>query len=434
MSLASAAIVALSEPAREAIRRLLEAVPDTSAKALIANVLRFALPALQNLSEVDTSINTYFTSHMDSTGDAVDLALGEVRSTAFKRVRALIGFLASRGVLALDEGKDRESLDDFRDSVELLPEDFGIFEERATPTHEPPSPLAGVDEVDIEAAFDTIAPEAGQASVRVRLGEMNKQLDVLGHALLDQLNTSEALIDQARKAGNLEAVIRELDVGRESLTEGLFELLNTIFELFPGTYERSALLPGYRDSLQKALLVRRGVRDLSRAVSAANDRLQNEALPVDLREDTYLSLVDVLQHFRVGEVFQAMRPPDRWEVSNLHEELRRAKFSGAAMVAEGLSRYLESLVVVVNQREVLVQHDEGIAREIRESLTVARSVLLVSSAGAKRLVLEALEAAGKLYGRNAALDAKVRAWRQHPPDMEGADEVERIITSLEELL
>jgi hypothetical protein len=432
MNVASAAMGALSEPAREAIKRLLESVPDTSAKALIANVLRFALPALQNLSEVDTSINTYFSYYKDDIGEALDLALGEVRSTAFKRVRALIGFLASRGVLALDEGKDREAIDDFRDSADLFSDEM-FFGERATPTQEPTSPLAGVDEVDIEAAFDSIAPE-GEASVRERLKTLNEQIDVIGHALLEQLNTSEAQIDQARAARNHEAVMRELDVCRESLSEGLFELLNTIFELFPGAYEPAALLPGYRDALQKALLVRRGLRDLSRAVSAANDRLHDERTPADIRESTCRTVSDVLTHFRSGEVFHAMRPPDRWELSNLVEELKRVTAGQAALVSEGLSRYLESLVVVVNQREVLVQHDEEVAREIREALTAARSVLLVSSAGAKRLVSEALEAVSKLYGRSAALDAQVRDWRMHPPSMEGAEELERVIACLEELL
>ena len=155
-----AAMGFMTEPARDAIKRLLESVPDTSAKVMIANVLRFAVPALQSLKEIDKSLNAYFSFYKDDIGDALEMVMAEVRATAFKRVRALIGFLASRGILSLDRPDDDgyEPTDSFDFGEEF---DLGAFDESSveTPEFEAESMLEAVDEIDIEAAFESIAPE-----------------------------------------------------------------------------------------------------------------------------------------------------------------------------------------------------------------------------------------------------------------------------------
>lgn len=431
-----AAMGFMTEPARDAIKRLLEAVPDTTAKALIANVLRFAIPALESLTEIDKSMNSYFAFYKDDLGNALEIVISEVQATAFKRVRALIGFLASRDLLRLDESHEGDADFEPSDSYDFSEEfDLGAFEESSieAPEEEAASMLESVDEIDIEAAFDNIAPE-GETTVRQKLDEMNSEIGVIGNALLEQLNTSEHLIGEALDAQNDQAMMRELDVCRDSLSEGLYALLNTIFDLFPGSYDKANLLPGYKDALQKALMIRRGIGDLARAVGAANDKLQHDDLDQAYKETTYFSLLDVLQNFRTGEVFQGMRPPDRWEFSNFQEELRKAGFSSCQLTTESLCRYLESLGVVINQREVLILHDQDVLGTIHECVGAARSLLMVSVAGAKAQLEEALGLASKLHGRNPALDAQLRIWRREPPALETAEEIEEMATHLEELL
>lgn len=431
-----AAMGFITEPARDAIKRLLEVVPDTSVKALIANVLRFAIPALQSLTEIDKSMNAYFAFYKDDFGDALAIVVSEVRSTAFKRVRAFIGFLASRGLLRLDEFHDGDADFDPAESYEFSEEfDLGAFDESSieAPEDEAASMLEAVDEIDIEAAFDNIAPE-GETTVKEKLDEMNTELGVIGNALLEQLNSSEQLINEALEAQNDQALMRELDVCRDSLSEGLYALLNTIFDLFPGSYDKAAMLPGFKDALQKAQMIRRGISDLARAVGAANDKLQTEDLDLAYRESTYFSLLDVLQNFRTGEIFQSMRPPDRWEFSNFQDELRKAGYFKCQITTESLCRYLESLGVVINQREVLIQHDQEVLGEINECLGAARSLLMVSVAGAKAQIEEALRLASKLHGRNPTLDAHLRSWRRESPSMTTAEEIEETATQFEEIL
>src|SRR5262249_13178511 len=150
-----------------------------------------------------------------------------------------------------------------------------------------------------------------------------------------------------------------------------------------------------------ALLVRRGLTDLQRAVAPKNDIVQNAKSKPDKREKALLAIREALANFVKGEVFKAMRPADRWEITKFEREL--ADPAGANLSAEGLAKCLESLGSV-NRREVLVIHDEHQLNELREALAAARPLVELNTHVAADMVLKALAIADSLYGRSPGND------------------------------
>ena len=137
--------------------------------------------------------------------------------------------------------------------------------------------------------------------------------------------------------------------------------------------------------------------------------------------------------FIKGEVFRAMRPADRWELTKFERELREQSGGVAYLSSEGLAKYLESLGSI-NRREVLVTHDQRALEELRESLSAARPLLEINTRVAADLVQRGLAAAISLYGRNSANDELIVALRDAAPSLESASEIEGTVDTLELLI
>jgi hypothetical protein len=426
----------MEDTARSHIQRLLDAIGDASAKNLVADLMRFAVTALQAFSDFDQLVYEYHLAYTSRETNEVDLVemLSNLRAKGFKPVRNVISFMTSKELLDDDESFADDEFDVAGDETIDFDFDLGASLVSSLPPAgggAPESGMFGLDELDIDAAFDFIAPEE-ESSDREKLAEMKKQLAMLGYAVREEFNTYDQRIQNAYDAGNHSLLLRELDSSRESLTEGLFALVSTIFDIFLGECDRSVLLPGYRDVLDSSLVLRRAIADLTRTVSAANHQVQDEALPALDTHCAFLLLIDALDRFKQAEAFGIMRAPDRLEISNLLEQIVASPLGEARLASEGLSRYLESMSIV-NQREVLVQHDGETVHEIREALEAASSLLMVSVANAAGQASEALACAQRLHGRYPLLDRRLVAWEEEPPVMTEIEEVRQLIDQLEEL-
>ncbi len=415
------------------LQHLIEAVQDPSAAVLVANLIKLAVQTLGELSSIDEWIAEGMSQQQADLETSLATMVPRLRQGAFQKVHGFLNFLISQNLLERklnpllnrSGGDDDAAEDDFDDDI-----DFGFFDETPAQLRES-QPFAGMNEGDIEEAFESIAEER-DVSTREKMNEVRQGLQVLSHALREQLDSTEELIDQAYAAGKFEAVLREIDMGRDSLTEGLFAIVTSIFDVFRCDFQRSAFLPGYRNALQKSLMIRRALAGLSQQISEENVVVQDDTLPASMRQYAINATTRLLDDYRRKSAFQVMRWLDQLELSGLHEQTNNP-FAEAVLGCEALTRYVESLSVV-NQREVLIEHDKTVLEGIHQSLDSARSLVEVSVAGARPLVAEALQNATRLYGRNPILDNQLRNWRDTPPIAKTSDDLNQIINDLEERL
>jgi hypothetical protein len=113
--------------------------------------------------------------------------------------------------------------------------------------------------------------------------------------------------------------------------------------------------------------------------------------------------------------------------------MRNEPMASAALACEGLAKYLESLSII-NQREVLVEHDKQVMNEMRQSLEAARSLLALSPGTAVQLVRESLQHGEKLRGRNGKLDEQLDQWSGDGTLLDEPEDTERVIDILDALL
>ena len=185
------------------------------------------------------------------------------------------------------------------------------------------------------------------------------------------------------------------------MSEGLHALVSAVYAAFVPEAESSTLVPEYLTSLKRALLVRRGIAELATKLSPLNDALQGTDL--GRHADALEGIKAVLKSYVMGDVCRAMRAANRWELVQFDQRLTEEPAGVARMTAEGLVKYLESLGAI-NQREVLVQHDQRVLGEIREALTNARALMEISPRTAHEMLVKACRSALALRGRHPATD------------------------------
>jgi hypothetical protein len=100
----------------------------------------------------------------------------------------------------------------------------------------------------------------------------------------------------------------------------------------------------------------------------------------------------------------------------------------AKLTAEGLVKYLESLTVV-NQREVLVEHDRRVAAELRDALSVGKELSELSPRTARDILFKACVTAQNLLGRSAGLDLVIKRIDPAAPNAELIVVLEDVLAS-----
>jgi hypothetical protein len=391
-------------------------------------LVQHAIDALGDLQRLDESLYERFRE--GSGGLAEDAAPG----TLLRRL-SLVTFRGLRGLLVVlaraRPNTDPSGLDQAEADL-----DFGLGEapsESTMPVVDPAFDLArALGDAEIDDALDLI-DEHVEADEATRWKEVGERLSAIDYGLRSELRDLEGRLDGALAGGQVAQALEILDDTRSSVSEGVFALLAAIYGGFLPEVEPATVAPGHLTTLQRALLVRRGLTDLGRLVSRANARLQEPSSP-QTRKDSALSAIRAaLESFVSGEVFPAMRPADRWEIAKVERALQDQTGVSAALTCEGFAKYLESLGSI-NQREVLVLHDERAFEELRETLAAARGLLDYNAGVARTMVGKALALADSLYGRSPGNDDLILALRETSPTLEQVTEIEATLSTLELLL
>lgn len=373
----------------DSVRLLLSHIRDPRIAATAGEAVRLAQAALVDLEGLDESLYHRF---KDSEGE-----LGE-DTGAVLTVRALLNgtFKGLRALLAFCQRMRPQAEES---NVEA---DFGDLEAAATPESDDLSLGLG-DIGDLLEGID----EHKQEPEPKRFAAMQHKLSSIEYGLSRQLAEVEGRVRLSLNAREISPAIEAIDDTQGATSQGVFAVLSAVCEAFAPGIDSASLAPGHLTTLQRALLVRRGLADLARALSAPHEALQKQESP----EASNLGLGGVrhaLTKFLEGESFSMMRPADRWQLAHFDRSLREQTLSAARMTSEGLSKYLESLSSI-NQREVLVLHDRRAATELREARAAAEQLALIEPRLALESTQSALEAAMALYGRSPELDAAILA-------------------------
>jgi hypothetical protein len=214
---------------------------------------------------------------------------------------------------------------------------------------------------------------------------------------------------------------------RAGIGEMIFEIASRVEEL-----TRGDVVPGYAEDLQQALLVRQATTNLAflfrghakRIAQAAEGRIVATVQDA-LRDVQAFSRTRALQGLRTHDkhIFLDTR-------AQLHQLTRQKPpdVRSIRQAIENLARFLDSLSVI-SRRENLRVHDREQLAAAGRALESARE-RIAQPPRARIALLEALRAATALYGRDAQLDAYLRAQRHFPldwlADPELPTEIERL--------
>jgi hypothetical protein len=234
-----------------------------------------------------------------------------------------------------------------------------------------------------------------------RWGEALEKISGIRYGLGGQYDDTTERVEVAIASGHANQVLGFLDEMTSIANEGVAALVKVVYEAFVPDADQATIVPAYKTTLKRALLVRRGLGKLVTELSPLNSILQgadNKRHP-----EALVAISETLHVFVESDVCRAMRAADRWELTQFDQRLELETLIEGKHTAEGLVKYLESLTVV-NRREVLIEHDRRIVTQVREALANARELGELSAATAHQILVTASNDVQALLGKNPALD------------------------------
>jgi hypothetical protein len=389
-----------------ALSQLLSSIPDASIQVSVEKVVVVSTAAIEQLSRLDDKIY----SHYDSNGNLLqdpskaEQQLRKLAKDVLTGVRRLDAHLNSRATQE-PKSSSSESEDDMDFDF-----DFGSDEDDGDAAKGEGKDDMDLGELDLDGAFDMLSENFDQ-SCQERWQALDSELQSLSYALRSQLRDFDDRFEKAIKSERYLQALRELNDVGSSLTDGVFALMTSVYSSFLDNVEAEDLIPGHKNTLARALMIRRGLADLRRVVSQKNSLVQDADSEGQLRDEAFGAILGELGLFIWGEVFRIMRPGDRIEFKKFQKKLEGKSANDARFDCEGLDKYLDSLMAV-SQRDVLIKHDRDESHEIAGLLEAARPLIDISPHGALAMLAEAFEKADTLFGLRDPLDGLLGEWRE----------------------
>jgi len=349
-----------------------------------------SLRALEDLRQLDENLYERFLETRKSP-EGPEAAANRIRKLWDETFRGLLTLLdfcqALAGGIAAPKTDDSDAFD------------FGDFGESA--------PEPAKDQLDIQAGDVSSALE-GLFEKEKDDGERWKPvLDKVGsieYGLRSQYNEAVERRELSLSSGEMNQVLGILDDTTSTASEAVHALVAAVYEEFLPDVSPTSVVPGYLTTLGRALLVRRGLADLSTKLGPLNDVLQSTQ--TDEHQHAYTQIRTNMRQFVGSVVCRAMRAADRWQMVEFERDLAGQSLLAGRQTSEGLVKYVESLSSV-NQREVLVLHDQRTIVEMRDAVASARQLIDLSPRTARDEMERAYQAAQRLRGRHPATDALI---------------------------
>ena len=234
-------------------------------------------------------------------------------------------------------------------------------------------------------------------------------MDSLQYGLGSELREFDRRFSDALKHDRREQAVRDLNDATTSLMDGVFAVMTTVYECFLGYAEPERMIPGHRDTLGKALAVRRALAVLRREVQELNRSIQDRESSPLVVETSYKLTVQSLVGFIDDDVFYYVRSDDRKEFEHFRELLTQGNAARNRQECEGLDKYLDSLAFV-SQRGVLIKHDADLRAKIGGELERALALAELFPDAVCEAIHEAFVKGDRLFGLNDRLDTLVHSW------------------------
>ncbi|MBA2538777.1 MAG: hypothetical protein H0V17_04010 [Deltaproteobacteria bacterium] len=367
--------------------------------------MRLALLALAALDKVDDSLYDRFVANRASKEDpdTAAVSLYDLWNDTFRTPLLLLAYCRKLDnarikkrptsvMTALDPDAEVEDEDELGDLEGLM-----VVEDEEL--------VLGADDIgDLVAGLGN-EPKRSDAE---RWHDAIEKIGGIRYALAGQTDDATERMEVAIGSGHANHVLGLLDEMTSTWNEGIHALVMAVYEAFVPDADPGSVVPAYKTTLRRALMVRRAIAGLFAELAPINDVLQ--AAERKRHAEALVELSNKLHNFVLSDFCRSMRAADRWELTQFDQRLEAEELSAAKLTAEGLVKYLESLGVV-NQREVLVEHDRRVVVEVREALTVGRELAELSARTAHEIIVKACEQAQALLGRATHLDALLKRLR-----------------------
>ncbi|MBA3458415.1 MAG: hypothetical protein H0T46_00520 [Deltaproteobacteria bacterium] len=282
----------------------------------------------------------------------------------------------------------------------------------------PSSPDTGSAELDFDE--NAAARPSGPISMRGMIAKskqtdddkwnaLSAEMSTLQYGLGSELKNFERRFAHALKNDNREQAVRDLNDATTGLMDGVFAVMTTVYECFLGYAEPERMVPGHRDTLGKALAIRRALADLRRGVHGLNRRVQDRATRPDVAETNYQRIVDAMIRFVDSDVFNYLRSDTRRDFWQFRETLENGDAVQNRNDCEGFDKYLDSLSFI-SQRGVLIKHDTDLKTKISGDLERAvKFAKLLPEVGCD-VIEQAFVKAERLSGLSDEIDRVVLQW------------------------
>ena len=394
----------------------LKAISTPSIQKEASELVRLGLAALDELRQIDDSLYGLFVAARNQPADPAQAAakLRLLWDGAFRPLGALLAYC--RRLAGQPAASSEEAPADF---------DFGDFSEAEEKSFD-------LDLGDIGDLVAGLGGDAGgQRSETELWNEVKEKIAGIEYGLKTQLDDATERRNVALGAGQTGQVLALLDDTTSSAAEGIHALVTAVYAAFVPEADPAGLVPEYLTSLKRALMVRRGIAELAAKLGPQNEALQG--MDAGRHAAALEGVKATLHAFVGGDVCRAMRAADRWELVQFDHNLADEPMAAARLTSEGLAKYLESLGAI-NQREVLVKHDQKVLGEIRESLTNARELMEISPRTAHEMLVKACKSALALKGRHPASDPLVAKLATLDFDATSPTQNPALLERLEQLL
>lgn len=376
----------LSEtPENPALAELLGKIFDRRVRRKVQKLMRFGEEAVRSLGELDTAL------YQREGGEE---QLQVVADAVMSHVRRLLEFL---GMVAASVEKSSELAppdNEIQFHTEEFLEEGATIVDATTPTP-PPSNDSGAS--------------AGESEEEAKWRALCEEMDSLQYALGSEIKDFDRRFAEALAHDRREQAVGDLNDATNSLMDGVFAVLTTVYECFLGYAEPDRMIPGHRDTLGKALAVRRGLAALRREVQHLNPSVQNKESTPELVQTSTERIVELLIEFIGEDVFGYLRGDDRGEFANFRDMLQQDNGAQRRQASEGLEKYLDSLAVV-SQRGVLIKHDTDLRAKIDAELKRAISYAKLLPDIVAEAIHQAFLKSDRLFGLNEELDTLVLKW------------------------
>jgi hypothetical protein len=364
-------------PENAALAELLATITDRRIRRNVQKLLVFGAEAVQALGDIDAAL------YLKEEGEEQLQIVADAVLSHFRRLLEFIGMIAPA---AASTGEPEGELD---------LDGSG------------PARAAG-------PASKAMIPHR-QRSDEDRWTALIKEMSTLQYGLGSELKSFEGRFAHALQNDNKDQAVRDLNDATTGLMDGVFAVMTTVYECFLGYAEPERMVPGHRDSLGKALAIRRALADLRRGVRGLNRRVQDPSTPPDVAETNYRRIVDAMSRFVDSDVFYYLRSDTRRDFWQLRETLSAGDAAHNRLDAEGFDKYLDSLSFV-SQRGVLIKHDTDLKGKITGDLERAVKFAKLLPEIVCDVIEQGFVKAERLSGLSDEIDGLVLQWSSLSPE------------------